>query len=199
MSHDISSYWKTVLNLEDLCDEGLDYEIDSYLTKFFIKDEDGLTTATSNYAKPGPERRKPENREYIENEVDYFYDVRLNQEFLNSALTLRSTSIEIFIALIENKVGSFRDMFCSSLWLDPQSSVADHPTNVLKAIETLIKHFTDPCKQQILKNHKYMQNCAHFKQPSKYCLYWNTKKWTENLRISKYLFVSRAGNDNVFK
>ena len=107
---------KTVLNLEDLCDEGLDYEIDSYLTKFFIKDEDGLTTATSNYAKPGQERRKPENREYIENEVDYFYDVMLNQEFLNSALTLRSTSIEIFIALIAKKVGSFRDdMFCSSL------------------------------------------------------------------------------------
>ena len=38
MSHEISlAVEKNVLNLEDLCDEGLDYAIDSDLTKFFIK------------------------------------------------------------------------------------------------------------------------------------------------------------------
>ena len=59
MFHDISLVVeKTVLNLEDLCDEGLDYAIDSYLTKFFIKDRDSLTTVISNNTKTSQERRK---------------------------------------------------------------------------------------------------------------------------------------------
>ena len=59
MFHDISLVVeKTVLNLEDLCNEGLDYAIDSYLTKFFIKDKDSLTTVISNYTKTHHERRK---------------------------------------------------------------------------------------------------------------------------------------------
>ena len=38
MSHGISpAVEKTVLNLENLCDESLDNAIDSYLAKFFIK------------------------------------------------------------------------------------------------------------------------------------------------------------------
>ena len=54
MSHEISPVVeKTVLNLEDLCDKGLDYTIDSCLAKFFIKDENGLTTVISNYTKAG--------------------------------------------------------------------------------------------------------------------------------------------------
>ena len=58
MFHDISPVVeKTVLNLEELCDEGLDYAIDSYLAKFFIKDRDGLTTVISNYTKTCQERR----------------------------------------------------------------------------------------------------------------------------------------------
>ena len=54
MSHEISPVVeKTVLNLEDLCDKGLDYTIDSCLAKFFIKDENGLTAVISNYTKAG--------------------------------------------------------------------------------------------------------------------------------------------------
>ena len=55
---------KKLLNLENVCDESLDNAIDSYLAKFFIKEEDGLTTVTSNYTKAGHDRRKPDNREY---------------------------------------------------------------------------------------------------------------------------------------
>ena len=52
MFHGISvTVEKTVLNLEDLNDKGLDYAIGSYLAKFFIKDEDGLTTVISHYTK----------------------------------------------------------------------------------------------------------------------------------------------------
>ena len=62
MSHGISPVVeKTVLNLENLYDESLDYAIYSYRAKFFIKDEDGLTTVTSNYTKAGDDRRKPES------------------------------------------------------------------------------------------------------------------------------------------
>ena len=52
---------KKLLNLENVCDESLDNAIDSYLAKFFIKEEDGLTTVTSNYTKAGHDRRKPES------------------------------------------------------------------------------------------------------------------------------------------
>ena len=100
---------KTALNLEDLRDEGLDYTTESYLVKFFIKDEDNLTTVISNYTKAGHKRRKLENREYIKIEINSFNDATLNLESLNSALTLRSTSIEIFIALVQYRLGSFRD------------------------------------------------------------------------------------------
>ena len=52
---------KTVINLENLRDESLDYAIYSYWAKFFIKDEDGLTTVISNYTKADDDRRKPES------------------------------------------------------------------------------------------------------------------------------------------
>ena len=62
MSYGISpAVEKTVLNLENLCDESLDNAIDCYLAKFFMKEEDGLTTVTSNYTKAGHDRRKPES------------------------------------------------------------------------------------------------------------------------------------------
>ena len=48
----------TVLNLEDLCDEGLDYTTDSYFPKFFIKYEVSLTNVISNYTKATHERKK---------------------------------------------------------------------------------------------------------------------------------------------
>lgn len=49
---------------------------------------------------------------------------------------------KLFITLVKNRPGSFRDdIFCSSLWLDPQ-------------IKTLIQHF---CKLQVL----YMLNGNH--------------------------------------
>ena len=90
MSHDIfPAVEKTVLNLEDLRDESLDSAINSYLAKYFIKDEDGLTTVIFNYTRSGHETRKPGDRESIEIEIDSFNDATLNQESLNSALTLR--------------------------------------------------------------------------------------------------------------
>ena len=74
--------------------------------RFFIKEEDILTTVVFNYIKTGLGRRKPENREYIEIKTDSINGTTLNQESLNSALTLRSSSTEIFIALIKNRLGS---------------------------------------------------------------------------------------------
>ena len=163
MSHEISLVVeKTVLNLEDLLDKGLDYAIDSYLAMFFINEEDSLTTVISNYTKVGHKRRKPENRESTEIKIDSFNDATLNQEPLNSALTLRSTSIEIFIALVKNKLGSFRDdIFCSSMWLDPQFWMADCSTNGLKEIKTLIQHFTDPLQATGFEKQKvYAEWCS---------------------------------------
>ena len=54
---------KTALNLEDLCDKGLDYATNSCLAKFFIKDVNGLTTIISNYTKAGlrQESQRPES------------------------------------------------------------------------------------------------------------------------------------------
>ena len=55
----------------------------------------------------------------MEIEIDPFNDATLNQ--LNSALTLRSTSIKSFMAFVENRYGSFREViFHLSMWLDPQ-------------------------------------------------------------------------------
>ena len=68
---------KTVLNLEDLLDEGLNYAVNSYLAKFFITDKNGLTTGISNYTTARYERRKPENRECIKIEIDSFNDATL--------------------------------------------------------------------------------------------------------------------------
>ena len=100
---------KTALNFKDLRDEGLDYATESYLAKFFIKDEDNLTTVISNYTKAGHERRKLENREYIEIEINFLMTPPLILSHSIQFLTLRSTSIEIFIALVQYRFGSFRD------------------------------------------------------------------------------------------
>ena len=85
------------------------------------------------------------NREYIEIETDSFNGTILNQESVNSALILRSTFIEIFSVLVENRLGSFRDdIFRSSIWFDSQFWTTDCPINGLKEIKTLIQQFTDP-------------------------------------------------------
>ena len=87
---------KTALNFEDLRDEGLDYATESYLAKFFIKDEDNLTIVISNYTKAGHERRKLENREYIEIEINFLMTPPLIlshsiQFWLSDQLPLRSS------------------------------------------------------------------------------------------------------------
>ena len=85
MFHGISvTVEKTVLNLEDLNDKGLDYAIGSYLAKFFIKDEDGLTTVISHYTKASHEKRKLENREYIKTEIDFKFDLKLTLPLIKS-------------------------------------------------------------------------------------------------------------------
>ena len=64
------------------------------------------------------------------------------------------------------------------MWIGPQFWMADCSTNGLKEIKTLIQHFTDLCKLQVLMNEKYALNGAHFKQQSKHRSYtWNTKKY----------------------
>ena len=91
---------------------------------------------------------------------------------------------KLFITLVKNRRGSFRDdIFCSSLWLDPQ-------------IKTLIQHF---CKLQVL----YMLNGNHSNNQSIIHTPGISSNIGENLcipkqRISKYLFVRRAGNDDIF-
>ena len=89
----------------------------------------------------------------MEIEIDPLNDATLNQ--LNSALILRSTSIESFMAFVKNRYGSFRDdIFHLSMWLDPQLWMADRFFHGLKEIKTLIQNFTNPLQAACFEEQK---------------------------------------------
>ena len=169
-------------------------------TQSFIKGKGSLTTVISNYTKADHDRRKPDNREYIKIKIDSFNDATLNQEPLNSTLTLKSTYIEIFITLNKNRLGSFRDdIFHSSLWFDPQFWTADHPTNGMKEIKTLIQHFTDSLQAAGFAERKVYAEWRSLQTTIK--AHGIPRNERENLCIPMNFqtSVSRAGNDVFFK
>lgn len=109
--------------------------IDSHLTKFRIKDENDLITLVSSYTKAGHEGKNPANREYIEIEIDSFCEATLNEDTLQRSLEIRVSAIDVFVPLIEGRLGSFNEeIFRSSMWLDPQFWSNDRTTNSLKKI-----------------------------------------------------------------
>jgi len=136
MPHDVyPAVQKTVENLEEFREENIDNTIDSHLTKFRIKDENDLITLVSSYTKAGHEGKNPANREYIEIEIDSFCEATLNEDTLQRSLEIRVSAIDVFVPLIEGRLGSFNEeIFRSSMWLDPQFWSNDRTTNSLKKI-----------------------------------------------------------------
>ena len=62
-------------SLQEMAEEELDDMFDSYIRKFTVVDADGLTTVLGNYPKAGHERKKIQNREYIDIELENMIDV----------------------------------------------------------------------------------------------------------------------------
>ena len=195
---------KTVLNLEDLLDEGLNYAVNSYLAKFFITDKNGLTTGISNYTTARYERRKPENRECIKIEIDSFNDATLIKSHSIQLWFLDQILLGSLSYLSKTGSGSIRDdIFCSSMWLDPRFRQLTTLLMVWRRLKPPFKTLLILYHLQVLKNNNYTLNGALL---NNHCFVHKPgipRNMGENLcipmyRISKYLFVSRGDNDDVF-
>ena len=111
---------KTINQLEDLIEEDLDEAIDSNLKMFQVIDEDGLVTLRSTYARAGHERKKPNNREYHDIELDNVSYI--SEEAMQNALSLRAEGINVLMPFINTRFKSFteNEVFKLLNWIDPQ-------------------------------------------------------------------------------
>ena len=69
-----------------MSDENEDDALGSFLHKFTLRDEDGVVTLVSRYPRAGNERKKPQNRDYVDVEIDEINQV---ENAITKAIDLR--------------------------------------------------------------------------------------------------------------